>query len=283
MGWPASIPLRGRGFSLHIMRKQGIFRRTRVSLALAAAVAFLPGQAFARQNPPVESGAAPPQQQSTAPKTDEKQGDANAQSAQPSAKQKDDRIFGVMPNYSTVDANGQISSISKKEKFKLVAEGAFDPYEFVIVGLVALKAQADDADAPWGKGASGYGIRYGAAFADQAIGNFMTGAIFPSFLHQDPRYFRMGHGGFRRRTEYALTRLIVTRSDAGREEFNYSEVFGNGVATGLSTAYHTAGDRTADGALGNWATQIATDGLGNFLKEFWPDVKKKLTRHKSPS
>ncbi len=267
-----------------------------MSLAALVTVVMLAGPAFGRQIPPGESGAVPPQQQPASPKTDEKSGDGkDAKNGTDSTKssgddgqkqeeaKKNDRIFGVMPNYSTVNANGNIAPISTGEKFKLVAEGSFDPYEFGIVGLVAAKGQADDDDAQWGQGWKGYGKRYAAAFADQVIGNFMTGAVVPSLIHQDPRYFRKGSGGFRRRTEYALSRIVVTQSDSGQREFNYSEFVGNGIAAGIGNAYHTADERTFSGTMGNFGTQIAVDALGNFLKEFWPDVRKKLSRHKPPS
>jgi hypothetical protein len=207
--------------------------------------------------------------------------DANTQSGQPGGTKKNDRIFGVMPNYSTVDANGHIAPLTTGGKFKLVALGAFDPYEFGIVGLVAGKGQLENDDASWGQGLKGFGKRYAVAFADQAIGNFMTGAVVPSLIHQDPRYFRKGSGGFLHRTEYAMSRIVVSRSDSGQRMFNYSEILGSGAGAGIAIAYHSPSERTLTGAMGTWGTQIAVDAFGNFLKEFWPDVRKKLSKHKS--
>jgi hypothetical protein len=252
---------------------------------IAALVALMSPSLIAQQQP-----ATTPAQ--TVPKTDpiitpdkapKDSKDPSTTVSQQSETKRNDRIFGIMPNYSTVNSKGHIEPLTVRDKFKLVAEGSFDPYEFGIVGLVAGKAQLENDDAPWGQGLKGFGKRYAAAFADQAIGNFMTGAVVPSLIHQDPRYFRKGSGGFVRRTEYALSRIIVTRSDSGQREFNYSEFIGNGLAAGIATTYHTESERNLSGVMGTWGTQIAVDALGNFLKEFWPDVRKKLTRHRSPA
>ncbi len=195
---------------------------------------------------------------------------------------KDDRIFGVMPNFLTVESFDQVAPLTWKAKYKMTAEGAFDPYEFAVVGVVAGIHQAQDQDAPFGQGALGYGKRYGSGFADQAIGNIMTGAVFPSLLRTDPRYFQMGRGGFGHRFFYAVERIFVTRRDSGGSIFNFSEFLGNAAAAGISNAYYPAQDRTISNNLNTWTTQISIDAFGNELKEFWPDIhhwlKKKVQR-----
>jgi hypothetical protein len=77
---------------------------------------------------------------------------------------------------------------------------------------------------------------YGGAFADQAIGNIMTEGVFPVALHQDPRYFVKGTGGFSNRTGYAISREVVTRGDDGRTHFNTSELARDGVAQASPTS-----------------------------------------------
>jgi hypothetical protein len=52
----------------------------------------------------------------------------------------------------------------------------------------------------------------------------MTEGLFPIVLHQDPRYFVKGTGGFWRRTGYAISREVITRGDDGRNHFNTSEL-----------------------------------------------------------
>jgi hypothetical protein len=106
----------------------------------------------------------------------------------------------------------------------------------------------------------------------------MTTAVFPTLFHQDPRYFQLGHGGFRRRFLYAMDRLVVTRTDSGQRQFNYSEFVGNATAVGLSNIYYPAEDRNLEGNLSRYGQQVAVDLLGNVLKEFWPDIKRRIHR-----
>jgi hypothetical protein len=193
---------------------------------------------------------------------------------------KNDRIFGVMPNYTTVQAASDARPLTAGDKFKMTALGAFDPYEFVIVGVLAGINQADNEDAAYGQGAAGFAKRYGAGFADQAIGNFMTGAVFPTILRQDPRYFQLGKGRFGRRFAYALSRLLIARTNAGHRQFNFSEFLGNATAAGISNLYEVPQDRTLANAAVTLCEQISVDGLGNELKEFWPDIRRKILRKK---
>jgi hypothetical protein len=70
--------------------------------------------------------------------------------------------------------------------------------------------------------------------ADQAVGNYFTEAIVPAVWREDPRYYTLGHGGFLKRTGYAVSRLLVTRTDSGRRTINISEIVGNGAGAGIS-------------------------------------------------
>jgi hypothetical protein len=122
-----------------------------------------------------------------------------------------------------------------------------------------------------------YGKRYATNLADGTVEGFMTSAILPSALKQDPRYYVLGHGGFWHRTSYALSRLIITRSDSGSSQFNASEIFGSASAAAISTyGYHPENDKTLGNAASVWGTQVAYDGLAFVVKEFWPDIRRKI-------
>lgn len=111
--------------------------------------------------------------------------------------------------------------------------------------------------------------------ADQAIGNYLTEAIVPTVTHEDPRYYTLGHGGFLKRTGYAVSRLLVTRTDSGGRAFNISEiVVGKGAGAGISDLYYPSSERTWTKTGQKWVTQIALDGAFNIVKEFWPDVNR---------
>jgi len=195
---------------------------------------------------------------------------------------KNDRLFGVLPNYLTVENAATVPPLTPGGKFKLVAKDAFDPVIFPFIGFVALVNQGQDSDPGFGQGASGYGKRYGAAFGDNTIGNFMTGAIFPSVLKQDPRYFQLARGGFRHRLAYSITRIVITRTDSGHNQFNTSEIAGNFVAAGISNAYHPPIDRTFKTTLSDWGDDLGWDMMSNIASEFWPDIHIWLKKKFAP-
>jgi hypothetical protein len=186
------------------------------------------------------------------------------------------RIFGVLPNYSTVERNTNVAPVTTKSTFKMFALGSFDPYVFPFVAFTASIAQLDNDEPSWGRGVGAFGKRYVTAFSDNTLGNFMTTAVAPTLLHQDPRYFVLGEGGFLRRAGYALSRSVITRTRAGRRTFNLSEIGGNAVAAGLSNAYHPPEDRTWSGTASRWGIQVMWDTLTNELKEFWPDIRRRI-------
>src|SRR5437016_4055056 len=134
----------------------------------------------------------------------------------------------------------------------------------------------------WGQGWDAYGKRYGASFADNSIGTYMTTAIFPSLLHEDPRYYQMGNGSFARRAYHAVNRLFVSRTDSGHDHFNYSESIGNAVAATMSNVYHVPEDRTASRNASTFGFLILYDGMNNELKEFWPDIRRKVFHKNTP-
>ena len=190
--------------------------------------------------------------------------------------QQNDRIFFALPNYLTVENAASLPPLTTGQKFKTVAEGCFDPVEVVFIGIEAGVDQADNTNPTYRQGMIGYSKRFGTAYADAIIGNFGTGAIFPTLLQQDPRYYQMGKGNFFHRFAYAAMRVVVTRSDSsGKTQFNFSEFLGNGMAAGLSNAYHP-GPHTLASSADVLGTQILLDALGYELKEFWPDIHRLL-------
>jgi hypothetical protein len=201
---------------------------------------------------------------------------------QQKTKNKNDRMFYVMANNLTIEDERQIEPLSWKQKFSITAKNAFDPYTFAGVGILAGIRQAENAYPAFGQGMSGYGKRYGTAFADGLDGNFMVGAIYPTILRTDPRYFQLGKGKFAHRFFYALTRIIVTRKDSGGRIFNFPEFLGNATAIGISNVYYPAADRGFSQSFSNWGAQMAIDALGNELKEFWPDIRRYLAKKKHP-
>jgi hypothetical protein len=192
-----------------------------------------------------------------------------------------DRLFYAMPNFLTVESSQQLPPLTVGEKFKVVTRSSFDPFQFAWYAAISGISQATNSEPGYGQGWGAYGVRYASAFGDGLIESYMVGAVFPSVLKQDPRYYELGHGSFIHRTAYALSRLAITRSDAGNTQFNASEVFGSAVAAGISTySYHPHEDKTLANTGKVWGTQVGYDGIAVVLKEFWPDLRRKFHEKK---
>ena len=197
--------------------------------------------------------------------------------AQPATTQEppDKRVFGVLPNYRTANETATYTPITAKQKFIIASKDSFDYPLVLLAGALAGVGQLTNQNSSFGQGVAGYARRLGTAYGDQAIGNLMTEAIFPSLLREDPRYFRRGYGSKSSRTGYALTRIFVTRTDAGGRRFNFSEVLGNATAVAISNSYYPD-NRTAGDNVAKLGEQLAVDAISQVLKEFWPDIKHKL-------
>ncbi|MGA9641412.1 MAG: hypothetical protein WBQ72_08460 [Terriglobales bacterium] len=224
-------------------------------------------------------------------------GSANTKDqAQPSneAATSKDRLFFALPNFLTLENAANVPPLSAGGKFKVVARGSFDPIQIVWYGALSGISQAENSEPGFGQGWEAYGKRYGAYAADGTIENFFVGAIFPAMLHQDPRYFQSGHGTFFHRATYSVSRIVVTRADSGDRQFNYSEIVGSALASAISTySYHPhpgyhpipgenvryiASDRTFRNTASVWGSQVGYDTITLVIKEFWPDIRRKIKK-----
>jgi hypothetical protein len=194
---------------------------------------------------------------------------------------KNDRLFYVMPNYLTVETQQQFRPLPASTKFKLSAKTMTDPITVSFIGAIALIGQARNSDPSYGQGVRGYAKRYGTFYADTGIGTLMTTSVFPTLLHQDPRYFQLGRGGVWHRTMYSVSRIFVARGDNGELQFNTSEIAGNAVAAGISNTYHPQNQRTLGNTVRVFGTTTMLNALCNVAKEFWPDLRRKLHKSKS--
>jgi hypothetical protein len=187
------------------------------------------------------------------------------------------RVLGIIPNYRTSSMGPTYEPLTASEKFKVASEDSFDRGTFALAGFFAGEAQLTNANRSFGQGAAGFGRYYGSAYGDLLIGDFMTEAVFPTLLHQDPRYFRRGTGSTFSRVGYAMRQIFWTHGDSGATRFNYSEIIGNSTAVAISTAYYRD-NRDVGDAVSKLGLQLGVDMASNMLKEFWPDLRRKF-RH----
>jgi hypothetical protein len=184
------------------------------------------------------------------------------------------RIFGVIPNFY-VSYIPNAAPLAAKQKFQLAWRTTIDPINFAITGAVAGVQQANNTFSGYDQGAQGYGKRYGAAYADSVIGTFIGGAILPSLLKQDPRYFYKGTGTVRSRVLYAVANSVICKGDNGHWQANYSSIIGSLAAGGISNLYYPPENRNGAGlTFENTLIGIGETAATNLLQEF---VIRKLT------
>lgn len=235
--------------------------------SLTTALILFPTLCFGQQpDPPATPVQPPPGASSLKPPPA-----ANSIQPQPTPR----RIFWIVPNYRTSPSLNPYVPLTPREKFKIATQDAFDPGTVALGALIGGIGQANNSNPSFGQGVQGYFHYFGTAYADLVIGNYMTEGVYPTLLHQDPRYFRRGTGSGWSRLGYACSRTFWTHNDNGTTGFNYSEVAGNATAVAISNAYYPD-NRTASDNVQRLGTQLGLDMVGNVLKEFWPDIDKKF-------
>jgi len=187
------------------------------------------------------------------------------------------RILGIVPNYRTSPSLQSYEPLTPGEKFKIATEDSFDRGTIALAALFGGEGQLSNSNRSFGQGAAGFGRYFGASYGDFVIGDYMTEAVFPTLLHQDPRYFRRGTGSGWSRLGYAMGQIFWTHRDSGGMQFNYSELIGNSTAVAISNAYYV-NNRTASDATSRLGMQLGVDMAANVLKEFWPDLERKFRR-----
>jgi hypothetical protein len=224
-----------------------------------------------------EDGPAVATNQVEAQKSDQQRADEQIKA------QEKQRVFGILPTFNTTYLGADTVSMSAKQKFGLAFRSATDPMAF---GMAAIIAGFDELGGenngfPWGP--KGYFERTGAAYLDSFDGAMIGNAILPSILHQDPRYYRMGHGSKTRRLFYALGTTFLCKHDkTGKWEPNYSNFGGNIAAGAISNLYYPSDDGGVGLTITNGMIVSAEGAFASVLNEFWPDISRKLL-HKDPT
>jgi hypothetical protein len=190
------------------------------------------------------------------------------------------RILGIIPNFRSVSADTKLPPQTVKEKFKGATEDSFDYSSFVFVGILAGEAEAEGSYPEFHSGAAGYARYFWHTFADQTDENFLVEFALPAALHQDPRFYTLGHGGVIKRTAYSFSRVLITRTDAGNQNVNVSEIVGAGAAAGISDLYYPSQERDWTKTGQRWVTNVGLDGLTFVFKEFWPDLNSHIFHQK---
>lgn len=208
------------------------------------------------------------------------QDDAAARKARAAAqlkKEESQRVAGIIPTFNGV-LDGQAEPLTRRQKFHLFFKSAFDPYQFALAGIDTAIQEGEDSYPDYHHGIPGLLRNYGASFGDSFDGNFWGNAVLPSLLHQDPRYFRLGHGSILHRALYSASTTIRAKNDNGHWQPNYSNVLGNIIGGAISNFYYPDSERGVELTFERAFTVTAEGTFGAELIEFYPDVTEHFKR-----
>lgn len=263
----------------------------RKSAAFSVVLTFLTVAAAAQQSP------SPPSPKPATPDT-EKTGAGADKNDEVLKKELSQRAL-VVPMFSVVNRQ-DAPPLKPHEKFHLFARSAFDPVTIGLAGLQAGLSQADNQFPGYGQGAQGYGKRFGAAMADGVSSSFFSNFFYPTLLKEDPRYFRLGEGGFKHRVFYGMKQEFVCHTDKGGRSFNFSNVLGAFTAGAISNLYYPGNslirtipatattpaipvyhnDRGFGLTMSRATIAVGYGMLGGLFDEFWPDILNKVHKPK---
>ena len=196
-------------------------------------------------------------------------------------EQERQRVAGILPSFN-VSYRADAVSMTAEQKLSLAFRSVTDPVAFGGAAFIAGYHELND-DSEFGWGAQGYGKRVGAAYLDSFNGAMIGNGILPALLHQDPRYFRLGHGSTTHRMAYALMTNVMCRHDNKRRwEPTISNVGGNILSGAISNLYYPSGDSGIGETFTNGLIVTAQGGIGSIFQEFWPDISRKFL-HKDPT
>lgn len=177
------------------------------------------------------------------------------------------RVLGIFPNFYVVYDSANAVPLTPKLKFKLALKVSTDP---ITLGGVAFLAGINQAaNTPnYVLGAKGYGQRVGAVAAGGFSDILVGGAILPSLLHQDPRYFYQGTGTTKSRARHAFASPFICRGDNGKQQPNYSTIGGGLISSALTNAYYPESNRGTGLMFQTFAINTAERLLSSFAQEF---------------
>ena len=253
-----------------------------VSASLVSASSTPELTAPANNDPGLDSASQAPAApaQSSSPNAHAPQNQPAQTTQQDSSGQQTKRILGIIPNFRAVSADTKLPPETVKEKFVSATEDSFD-YSAIFIPAVLAGYDMGRRETPeFHQGAAGYARYFWHSAVDQTSENYLVEFVVPALTHEDPRYYTLGHGGFVKRSAYALSRAVITRSDSGAEVFNFSEVLGSGAASGISNLYYPSASRSLGSTGSQWGLDVAIDAASFWVKEFWPDINRRLFHNK---
>jgi hypothetical protein len=275
--WKPGATLADRVFRVFSSDCLGVFALTGV--ALFAALGMATSARAQTETPPAQTESAPAQT-TTLPDAPTPQTPAAQTDQGPKAQLKQTmQVLGKRSIFFPELAHER-RPLTSAQKFELAVDETIAPSRFVGSLFTAGISQARDSLPGYGQGWDGFGKRYGSSVASNASSHLLGTGVIPSLTHEDPRYFVKLFGNPRSRILYAMSRVLITRTDDGRSTFNWGTVMGGLMAESLAVSYLPDTERTAGKTFTRFGVRLGFSALDNVVKEYWPTIFKGLRINK---
>ena len=180
---------------------------------------------------------------------------------------------------STAAASGpqspQWKRLSVKEKLQYDARHFVDPENIVYAGIGAALDQARDRPSEWGEGWGSYAQRYGSHLGQYGIQRSIM-FVVQAVNHEDARYFRSTRTSVKGRVGDAFLHTIWRHDDSGGMMPAFSEFIGDYGAAAISRSWWPQRFHTGSAIFVAGSDTMLIDAGINLLREFAPDVKRRL-------
>jgi len=194
------------------------------------------------------------------------------------------RILGIMPNYRTVSAGEVPPPPGFKQSFKIATHQALDYSTFIFLGLTTATAYGQNAHPSLNTYNGGDNVFWAylwRGFLDKSDATYQSAWILPTLLHEDTRYYAMGHGSKWKRLGYAMSRVAVARTYSGHQTINFAGLGGKAGAQAVSTTYYPPSSESFSVLATKFGYACARDVGFTVFREFYPDIAIHIL-HRNP-
>lgn len=183
------------------------------------------------------------------------------------------RILGFIPNFRTVSAEAKPHALGWKYNFTVATHQSTDYSSFIFLGLTSLTAEWTDTHPDLGKGIPGFYSYTWRGFLDKTDNTYLSAWLLPSLLHEDTRYYALGHGHrIITRSLYVISQQAVARTYSGHTTVNVAGLGGKVLTQYISRFYYPASAGDLESLSAKFGYSVMRDVGFSAIREFYPDV-----------
>jgi hypothetical protein len=170
---------------------------------------------------------------------------------------------------------GTVAPLTPEQKIHRAIRNTISPKAIVNRALITGYNHWLDDPEEWSGNLDGYGQRLAARMGRLAVRQGVQLSTDLA-LGIDPRYDRCDCTGVKARTKHAWKRVLISRRDDGSDIFAVSNFAGAYIPPMLTDPWYPASKNTWGHKLTSGTEFLALRGVTNMLREFWPDISRKL-------